>query len=230
VGLGKVAGVGVEEKRLISEIVNRVLKSIDVSSIGIRSLNLKPFEVLVAVILSQKTNRENVRKALESFRKEFKSVEEVASARVSRIGRAIRPAGLWRMKAPRIKLIAKQVSELENGLDEILRLPYPDAKKALSSMKGIGPKTADVFLMIARDEQVLPIDTHIFRVMRRLGIAGEREDYESLRMKLESAVEPEMRMTAHLALIEFGREICKARNPKCGECPLAELCPSRAKA
>lgn len=83
--------------------------------------------------------------------------------------------------------------------------------------------------MIARDEHVLPIDTHIFRVMRRLGVAGEKEDYETLRMKLESAVEPKKRMLAHLALIEFGRRICRARNPRCGECPLAELCPSKRK-
>lgn len=228
--MGRVTEARVEEQKLISEIIDMVLKSVNVNSIGIRSLNLNPFEVLVAVILSQKTNRENVRKALERFRREFKGVEEVAAARVSRIERVIRQAGLWRMKASRIKLIAEQISKLENGLDEILRLPYPEAKKTLSSMKGVGPKTADVFLMIARGEQVLPIDTHIFRVMRRLGIAGEREDYESLRTKLESAVKPEKRMIAHLALIEFGRRICKARNPRCGECPLAKLCPSRVRA
>ncbi|RLG07551.1 MAG: endonuclease III [Thaumarchaeota archaeon] len=210
-----------QQAEKLRKIIDKVLELFPIENIPLKGLS--PFEALVAVILSQKTNRENVRKALEAFRKRFRSVEDVARASVREIGASIKPAGLWRMKAPRIKLIARQVLEL-GGLEKILELPYEDAKKVLSSMKGIGPKTADVFLMFMRGDPVLPVDTHIFRVMRRLGIADERDGYEELRRKLEEATEPGKRIKAHLALIEFGREICKARNPRCDLCPLQRLC------
>ena len=189
----------------------------------------RPFELLVSVILSQRTSRENVRKAMERFTRRFKSVEDVANARLREIEAAIKPAGIWKMKAKRIRNIARQLLKLEGGLDSILKLPYPEARKILASMEGVGPKTADVFLMAARNEPVLPIDTHIFRIMRRLKVADEKDDYESLRLRLEKETPPEMRMKAHLALIEFGRQICRARNPRCSECPLADICPSRRK-
>ena len=106
-----------------------------------RFSNRDPFEVLVGVILSQKTNRENVRAALKRFRERFRSPKEVASADVESIAEAIRPAGLWRMKAPRIKRIAEELVSGGVTLEKILDLPYENAKKILSSMKGIGPKT-----------------------------------------------------------------------------------------
>ena len=116
------------------------------------------------------------------------------------------------------------VEKYDGKTDKILNLPYDDARKKLTSIKGIGPKTADVFLMAIKGERVLPVDVHIFRIMKRLGIAGERDDYESLRAKLESAIPPEERMKAHLILIEFGRQICSAQNPKCEECPIRRYC------
>ena len=208
----------------ISRIINVVMEMFPIDLSRFRDRD--PFETLVAVILSQKTNTKNVRQAMEMFSRKFRSVEEVASANLRTIQAAIKPAGLWRMKAPRIKRIAQQLVKRKGGLKEILQLQYPEAKRILASMDGVGPKTADVFLMIARREPVLPIDTHIFRVMRRLGIAEPGDDYERLRKKLEAAVEPEKRITAHLALIEFGRRICRARNPKCSICPFRNFCPS----
>lgn len=183
-----------------------------------------PFHALVAIILSQKTSTRNVRAVMEKFRARFNDAKAVASASLRSIQGVIKPAGLWRMKAPRIKLIARQIVDKKIDLEKVLSMPYHDARKVLSSLKGVGPKTADVFLMFARNEQILPIDTHIFRVMRRLGIASERDDYESLKSKLESAVKPEKRILAHLALIEFGRRICIARNPRCSQCPFSEIC------
>ena len=212
------------KKETLREVIHVISEGfeVDVSHWSERA----PFEMLVAVILSQKTNRVNVRKALERFRSRFRSVEEVASARVREIEDAIRPAGLFREKAKRIKEIASELLQMRGGLEAVLRLPYEEARKVLASMKGVGPKTADVFLMAVRGEPVLPIDTHIFRIMRRLGVAEEKDDYESLRAKLEAVVPPEERMRAHLALIEFGREVCRARNPRCDACPISRYCPS----
>ncbi len=208
----------------ISRVAETVIKMFPVDLSRIRGRD--PFHTLVAVILSQKTNTKNVQEAMERFRRRFKSIKDVSSASLESLQDAIRPAGLWRMKAPRIKLIAQQLAERKSGLKRILSLPYPEAKRILSSMRGVGPKTADVFLMIVKNEPVLPIDTHIFRIMKRLGIAEKGEGYETLRRKLESAVKPEKRMFAHLALIEFGRRICRARNPRCDECPFSDICPS----
>ena len=213
-------------KRLAT-IIRKVLKEIPIDLS--RFENRDPYETLVAVILSQKTNRQNVKEALRRFREKFRSIKEVAEASVDSIAEAIKPAGLWRMKAPRIKLMAEQLVNSGGGLEKILSLPYPEAKKVLSSMKGIGPKTADVYLMIIRRDPVFPVDTHIFRIMKRLGVADEKDDYESLRKKLERATPPEKRMKAHLALIEFGRTTCRARNPRCDECFLSKLCPSSGK-
>ena len=141
------------------------------------------------------------------------------------IEEVIKPAGLYRIRARRIKNIAEDLIEKYNGnLNKILNLPYDEAKKKLTSIKGIGPKTADVFLMAVKGEQVLPVDVHIFRIMKRLGIATEIDDYESLRAKLESEIPPAQRTKTHLTLIEFGRQICRSRNPKCEECPIKRYC------
>jgi len=132
---------------------------------------------------------------------------------------------IYRIRARRIKNIARDLVEKYDGkLNKISNLPYDEAKKKLTSIKGIGPKTADVFLMAIKKERVLPVDVHIFRIMRRLGIADERDDYESLRAKLESEIAPEQRTKAHLILIEFGRRVCGSQNPKCEECPIKRYC------
>ena len=184
-----------------------------------------PFEILVSIILSQRTYWKNVKIATERFSKKFNCVEDVANASVKEIEEVIKPAGLYRVRARIIKNIAKDLVEKYNGkLDKILVLPYNEAKKKLTSIKGIGPKTADVFLMAIRGEQVLPVDVHIFRIMKRLGIADERDNYDSLKAKLEADTPPNQRAKIHLILIEFGRQICRAQNPKCEECPIKKYC------
>jgi len=180
-----------------------------------------PFKTLVSIILSQRTHWKNVKTATERFDERFNGVADVAKADVKEIEEVIKPAGLYRIRARRIKNIAVDLVEKYDGkMDKILMLPYDEAKKKLTSIKGIGPKTADVFLMAIKGEQILPVDVHIFRIMKRLGIASERDNYESLRAKLESKIPPKQRTKAHLILIEFGRRICRSRNPKCEDCPI----------
>ncbi|MEA2054931.1 MAG: endonuclease III [Candidatus Thermoplasmatota archaeon] len=187
-----------------------------------------PFETLVSIILSQRTYWKNVKTATERFGKRFSGIEDVTKANIKEIEEVIKPAGLYRMKAPRIKNIAEYLVEKYGGkLDKILNLPYAKAKRKLISIKGIGPKTADVFLIAIKGEQVLPVDVHIFRIIKRLGITDNKDDYESLRAKLEAEVPPNQRMKTHLILIEFGRQICRAQNPKCEECPIKRYCGIR---
>jgi len=187
-----------------------------------------PFETLVGIILSQRTYWKNVRTAIERFTERFNCIEDVAKANVEEIEEVIKPAGLYKVRARRIKNIAVDLVEKYNGdLNKILNLPYDEAKRKLTTIKGIGPKTADVLLMAIKGERVLPIDVHIFRIMRRLGIASERDDYETLRAKLESEIPPALRTKTHLILIEFGRQICREQNPKCEECPIKGYCKVR---
>ena len=187
-----------------------------------------PFETLVGVILSQRTYWKNVKTAIERFAERFNRIEDVAEANVKEIEEVIKPAGLYKVRARRIKNIARDLIEKYDGnLNKILDLPRDEAKKKLIAIEGIGPKTADVLLMAIKGEHVLPVDVHIFRIMRRLGIANEKDDYESLRAKLESEIPPAQRTKTHLILIEFGRRICRARNPKCEECPIKEYCKVR---
>jgi len=184
-----------------------------------------PFETLVSIILSQRTYWKNVKTATERFAERFNCVEDVAKTNVKEIEKIIKPAGLYKVRARRIKNVAKDLVEKYDGkIDKILNLPYEEAKKKLITIKGIGPKTADVFLMAIKEEQVLPIDVHIFRIMKRLGIAGERDGYKTLKAKLEEEISPNKRMKTHLILIEFGRQICRSRNPKCEGCPIKRYC------
>jgi len=184
-----------------------------------------PFETLVSIILSQRTYRKNVKTAIKRFGDRFNGVEDVAKSDVKDIEKVIKPAGLYQIRARRIKNVARDLVEKYDGkLNKILNLPYDEAKKKLTSIKGIGPKTADVFLMAVKGERILPIDVHIFRIMKRLGIADKRDGYESLKTKVEAEMPPSRRMKTHLILIEFGRQICRAQNPKCEDCPIKKYC------
>lgn len=183
------------------------------------------FQTLVSIILSQKTYWKNVRAATERFGRQFGSIEDVAGASAEKIEETIKPAGLHHARASRILNIARELVErYDSKLEQIVDLPYEEAKKKLTSLKGVGPKTADVFLMTVKGEQVLPVDVHISRIMGRLGIADEDDDYESLRAKLETEIPPNERTKAHLVLIEFGRQMCRSQNPKCEECPIKKYC------
>lgn len=192
------------------------------------SKGMTPFEVLISTVLSQKTERRGTQKAFLALKRKLGVCpRSLAAASESEIAEFIKPAGLYRSKSSKIKAIAESVLELYGGdLSRVLELPELEARRRLMALPGVGPKTADVVLSFAAGRAVLPVDVHIFRIARRWGMADERGSYEEVRASFEAAVPPAMRLPAHLALIEFGREICAARNPKCGICPVADRCPS----
>ena len=108
--------------------------------------------------------------------------------------------------------------------EKILYKNIEDIRNELLSIKGVGPKTVDVFLMIYSDEGILPVDTHIYRISIRLGIARKGASYEETRTSLEELISSEKRKKAHILLIEFGRNICRARDPLCERCPVRIHC------
>lgn len=192
------------------------------------STDLTPFGVLVAVVISQNTTVANERQALQRLRERVGlTPQALREASVADLEAALRPAGLFRMKARRLREIASRL-RTEEHLATLLAQPLEVARRDLLALPGVGPKTADVVLSLVAGRPVLPVDTHIWRIARRWELAGGR-DYEEVRGALEAGVPPSLRQRAHLTLIRFGREVCTARRPKCLLCPVARPCPFYAK-
>ena len=187
-----------------------------------------PFATLIHTILSQNTNDRNSDAAMRKLSKRYAITPRTLSkARVSDVTRCIRSAGLYRSKAPRIIQVARIINQQYAGrLSWILSLPYSQGKEKLMNLPGVGPKTADILLAFVAKHPVIPIDTHIERVSKRLGIAPQNADYESIRGNLEALIPSRDRLQLHLSLIAFGRAICKAPRARCAVCPVCDLCPS----
>lgn len=186
-----------------------------------------PFEILVATIISQNTNDLNTFRAMAELRRYGITPKGLASANVRDIAKMIRVAGLQRQKAERIREVSRFICRKYRGnVKELLKMPDDVIREELMSVEGIGPKTADVFLAFAKGSEVVPVDTHIFRISKRLGAVDSNGTYEEVQRKLHNLIARELRISGHLALIQFGREICRARNPRCMSCMVRWLCPA----
>jgi len=187
---------------------------------------LTPFERLVSTILSQNTSRQATIKGFENLRRRFKIVPKVlAEATVEDIRECIKPSGLYNSKAPRIKELARIIlNEYEGNLDSLSRLPPHIARESLLKIPGVGFKTADIFLSTVCGTDSFPVDTHLTRIAKRWNMVKANASYEQIRLAFEAATPVEKRQNAHLSLIEFGREICRARQPQCATCPIYGEC------
>ncbi|HKZ93003.1 MAG TPA: endonuclease III [Candidatus Bathyarchaeia archaeon] len=188
----------------------------------------EPFQTLIGTVLSQATNDRNRDQAYANLVKRFEiDPKELASADVKEIEKAIRVGGLYRNKASKIKALSKTVLKEFNGsLDFIFSEPLEKARELLMSIPGVGPKTADVVLVFAANKSTIPVDTHVNRVSRRLGLAPLRGGYEDVRRSLESLYQAPDYLAIHLLLISLGRKYCRARNPLHKPCPVKALCPT----
>ena len=184
---------------------------------------------LVYTILSQHTSDINSERAFKSLRRRYGALEEVARAPVQELEETIRRGGLARVKAPRIKAVLRQVESELGGYDLSFlgKMPMDEAKAWLKKLPGIGPKTAAIILCFSLGMPAMPVDTHIYRVSKRLGFIGPKVTAEKAHDLLEAQVAPEDVFPFHMYLIRHGRQVCKAQRPRCGECALAWGCPSR---
>lgn len=196
--------------------------------IGVRS-RVNPFETLIVTILSQNTNDKNTEKAFERLSNDFRiDPETLAKAHVEQLEASLKVAGLYRNKAKTIKKVSRIVVEkYHSDLKQVLSMPVDEARRELMLLPGVGPKTADVVLLFAAKKATVPVDTHVNRVSKRLGLAPAKGDYEVVRGSLQSLYDPRDYLAIHVLLISHGRKFCKARLPSCDVCPLNELCPSR---
>lgn len=188
-----------------------------------------PFKTLITTIISQNTADRNTARAIENLSKRYPiTCEALANAERSRIEESLKVAGLYRNKSKTIKKVSKIILEKFHGdLDSVLSLPFKEARKTLLQLPGVGPKTADVVLLFCADKPTIPVDTHVNRVSKRLGLAPKNGDYEVVRKSLQSLYNPKDYLTIHVLLILLGRKYCKAGKPLCRECPVNTLCPSR---
>lgn len=187
---------------------------------------LDPVSELVSTILSQNTSDVNRDHVFKRLRERFPTWEAVRDGEVTAIAEAIRPAGLSQLKAPRIKAALQTITDRQGELrlDFLAEMPMDEAKSWLTSINGVGPKTAAIILCFAFGRPAFPVDTHVHRVTRRLGLIGPKVSREKAHHRLEALVPPEACYAFHLNLIAHGRQICKAQWPRCRECLLREHC------
>lgn len=185
-----------------------------------------PLDDLVGTILSQNTSDQNSSRAYNALRARFPSWQAVLDAPTQAVYEVIKPAGLGNIKAPRIQRALQSVLERTGALslDFLDDLPMEEARAWLLSLDGIGPKTAACVLMFALGRPALPVDTHVHRVSLRLGLIAPRVSAEQAHVLLEAALEPGDVYGFHVNMIRHGRQICHARAPECGRCPLADIC------
>jgi len=187
-----------------------------------------PLAGLIATILSQNTTAANSRAAYASLRGRFPAWADCARARPEAVARAIRGGGLGNIKAPRIRAILRQVREREGdfSLDSLHRLPDAEAAAYLCAFDGVGPKTAACVLLFHCGRRVFPVDTHVFRVLGRLGWRPPGATPESAHAFLQPLIPPDLAYSLHVNLVAHGRQVCHARRPDCGGCCLRRRCPS----
>jgi endonuclease III len=189
--------------------------------------NLDPFQTLVVTIISQNTADKNTERAFENLSGKFEiTPKTLANSKVSQIEECIRVGGLYRNKAKTIQTTSKIILEKFGGsLNPVLSLPMEEARKKLMQLQGVGPKTADVVLLFSANKPTIPVDMHVNRVSKRLGLAPAKGDYEDIHLSLQSIFDPEDYLSVHLLLITLGRKYCKARRPLCQKCPVNIYCP-----
>ena len=188
-----------------------------------------PASELVYTILSQHTSDINSKRAFNALMERFGSLTAVADAPESEIEDAIRAGGLARVKAPRIKAVLGQIFDEVGSYDLsfLAEMPLQEAKAWLKRLPGIGPKTAAIILCFSLGMPAMPVDTHIYRVSKRLGMIGSKINADKAHDILEAMVPPDEVFAFHLYLIRHGRQVCKALLPRCEGCLLSEVCPSR---
>ncbi|OPY30943.1 MAG: G/T mismatches repair enzyme [Methanocella sp. PtaU1.Bin125] len=184
-----------------------------------------PFDVLIATILSQNTTDKNSHRAFASLYARFDTPEKLAAAPEEEIAELIKIGGLYEQKAKLIKQVAKLVLDEYGGtLDFVCDADPGAARKELLTIKGVGPKTADCVLLFSCGRDVIPVDTHVYRISQRLGLVPEGANHEVTHRVLMDVVPAGDRGSVHVALVRFGRDTCKAQNPQHDKCFLIDQC------
>ena len=187
-----------------------------------------PLSELILTVLSQNTADTNSGRAFVQMMRRYPSWAAIAAAPLEELVATIQNGGLAQQKAPRIQAILRAVAERSPDWDLgfLEELPLAEARAWLRGLPGVGPKTAACVLLFSLGRPALPVDTHVERVSKRLGLIPAKATADQAHDLLEALVPPEEYYTFHMLLIKHGRRTCAARKPACGRCPLVR-CPSR---
>lgn len=185
-----------------------------------------PLDELIATILSQSTTNINSNRAFASLKARFPDWEQVRRARPASIASAIKSGGLANVKSVVIKNILNEISVQRGNLDLsfLKTVPLEEARSFLLSLKGVGPKTAACVLLFSCKRPVFPMDTHIFRILRRMGILPEKISDALAHQTIEKLIPAQKSYSLHINLITHGRRVCHPKTPKCELCSLIEHC------
>lgn len=206
------------KKMLTKEEIERVIEILmDLYPDAKAELNYSnPFELLIATILSAQCTDVQVNKTTEKLFKELKTPEDYLKLSIEELGERIRSCGFYRTKSKNILATCKLLIEKFDG-------KVPDTLEELMSLPGVGRKTANVVLSNAYGIPALAVDTHVFRVSNRIGLATA-SNVEETEKQLTKEIPKDEWIKAHHSLIFHGRRICKAQNPNCAQCALASRC------
>ena len=191
-----------------------------------------PITELVLTVLSQNTSDSNSGRAFQRLIRRYESWNDVIAAPTAEVEDTIRVGGLAKTKAPRIQALLVELRErLGDGWDAqpLTEMPIPEAKGWLTSLPGVGPKTAACVLLFSMGRPALPVDTHVHRVSQRLGLIGEKTTAVAAHDALEAQMPPKLFYDFHVSVIRHGRRVCKAPRPLCAQCVLMDRCPSAPK-
>ncbi len=177
-----------------------------------------PFELLIATMLSAQSTDNQVNKVTAKLFAKYKTPAELAQLKPEELEEHIKGCGLYKNKSKNIIATCKILVEKYNG-------QVPESLEQLTELPGVGRKTANVVLSNAFGQDAIAVDTHVFRVANRLGLAYAKDPLNT-ELQLQQSIPQKYWSQAHHWLIYHGRKICKARNPDCGVCPLEKHCPT----
>ena len=185
-----------------------------------------PLDMLIKIILSQATSDTNSHRTFAALKKRFPTWDAALRARSSTIAETIRSGGLANQKAAVIKDVLRQIKEKHGKIDLsfLHELSPEEAVNYLSQFRGIGPKTIACTLLFACRKEVFPLDTHIFRILRRVGLIPQKCTDARAHEIMNRIVPHGKFYSFHVNLIRHGRTLCRPRDPLCERCPIVEYC------
>jgi endonuclease-3 len=185
-----------------------------------------PLDMLIKIILSQATSDTNSDRTFSALKARFPGWDDALRARESSIATVIRSGGLANQKAAVIKRLLRQLKDEHGTLDLsfLHDLPAEEARALLSQFRGIGPKTIACTLLFACRKEVFPLDTHIFRILRRVGLIPQKCTDARAHAIMDAIVPKGKFYSFHVNLVRHGRSLCRPRDPLCERCPIVEYC------
>jgi len=187
---------------------------------------LPVIDEIIATVLSQHTSDRNSERAFAELKAKFPAWEQALNAEPHQLAEAIRSGGIADQKARRIQQILAVIKQREGGIDLSRLEDLDDAvvEEYLTSLPGVGPKTAACTLVFSMGRAAFPVDVHVHRIVTRLGWVPPRTTADKAYRILNPLIPSAIRYDLHLAFITHGRTVCRAQNPHCGECVLRDLC------